>query len=616
MHNNGDGASVEALGLLWGASQAKRRMRSCISRIRLFVVLGGVLAVTCLGVTRGSGADYGRLSGTVTDTQGNPLMGATVLIIGPTLTGGDGSGSGIERILTDVQGKFTVEHLLPGRYSMQVTSVTRLPASRNSVSVRSGETARENFVLSDIFAPFQLHVPPESLSRVGEDWKWVLRTSAATRPVLRYAGSQTTDNSKPILPPSQGLIAIDPGASRRQPLNADAGMGSVLAYSRPLSEDTDLLLAGSLSANGIEGSSVATVLRKNVFKDDAQELALVVHNIGFADGLPTQLVAGQGGLPTVRGFVASYSRANRLSRSLTVTAGMEVDYLNAQRDAMLARPRVDLEYQVSPSSLIAFLYGTPASASDATLLERVGDLNAFPRVTMVGHSPRLEKLDHVELSFSRKVAKASQVEVAAYRDGFQDAAVVGLGKPAEWSALAVSVLPNLSNDGVMLNAGQYSSTGVRVAFTQRVGNHIIAALMYATGDALTVAPGRALDVDAVKHLNAALQPARSQIVAGKLSAQLPVTKTWVVASYGWVPQGSVTAVDPYGQASLEVLPYLGFQLRQPLPSMSFLPAHIEAIADFRNSLGEGYVKLARAGDEPLALTPACRSFRGGFSVQF
>ena len=591
-------------------------MLSCNSHGRLLVVWGGVLALTCLGLTRGSGADYGRLSGTVTDTQGNPLLGATVLIMGPTLTIGEVNSGGVKRILTDGQGKFLAERLLPGRYSIQVTSVTRLPASRNSVRVRSGELARENFVLSDIFAPFQFHVPPESVSGLGEDWKWVLRTSAATRPVLRYAGAQTADSSKIVLPPSQGLIAIDPGATRRQPLSADAGMGSVLAYSRPLSEDSDLLLAGSMNANGIQGSSLATVFRKNVFKDDAQELALVVHNMGFSDGLPPLLVAGQNGLTSAQGLVVSYSRAKRLSDSLTFTAGMEIDYLNAQRDAMLARPRATLEYQASPSNMIVFRYGTQASAGDGTLLERVGDLNAFPRVTLVGNHPRLEKSDHAELSFSRKLAKSSQVEVAAYRDNFEDAVVTGLGKPSEWSALAVSALPALSNDGVMLNAGQYSSTGFRVAFTERVGSHIVTALMYSTGDALAVAPGHPLEADAAKHLNAALQPARSQIVAGKVSVQLPVTRTWVVASYGWMPQGAVTTVDPYGQASLELLPYLGFQLRQPLPAISFLPGHIEAVADFRNSLGEGYVKLARAGDEPLALTPVYQSFRGGFSVQF
>jgi hypothetical protein len=543
-------------------------------------------------------------------------MGATVLIMGSPLSAGDALSGGVERILTDGQGKFTAEHLLPGRYSIQVTSVTRLPASRNRVQVRSAETARENFVLSDIFAPFQFRVPPESVSNLGEDWKWVLRTSAATRPVLRFADGQTTNDSKIILPPSQGLIAIDPGATRRHPLSSDAGIDSVLAYSRPLSEDSDLLLAGTMDANGIQGSSLAVAFRKNVFKDDAQELALVVHNMELSAGLPTFIIAGHSGPPSVQGLVASYSRAKRLSASLTLTAGMEIDYLNGQRDAELARPLASVEYQLNPSNLIAFRYNTQAAAGDGTLLERVGDLNVFPRVTLVGGRPRLEKSDHAELSFSRKLVKSSQVEVAAYRDGFEDAAVNGVGKSDEWSALFVSAFPNLSNGGVMLNAGQYSSTGFRVAFTQHVGSHVLTALMYATGEALTVAPGRTLDADAAKHLNTALQPARSQIVAGKVAAQLPVTRTWVVVSYGWIPQGSVTSVDPYGQASLELLPYLGFQLRQPLPAISFLPARVEAIADFSNSLGEGYVKLARAGDEPLALTPTCRSFRGGFSVQF
>ena len=597
-------------------------MPSSMSRGWLLAAMASVMALTALvGVASASSADYGRVSGTVTDTHGNPLMGATVLIIGPSLIGVERASTSVERVLTDGQGKFTVEHLLPGRYSIQVTSVTRLPASRDSVRVLPGETARQSFVLSDIFAPFQMHVPSPNVSNAGKDWKWVLRTSGATRPVMRYASARTTADSKPPLPPSQRLIGIDPGATRRQPLSADAGVGSVLAYLRPLSEDTDLLLAGSMTASGIEGSSLATVFRKNVLKDDPQELALVVHSLGFTDGLPMPLAAGQSARssPTslsAQGFVVSYSRANRLSRSLTLTTGMEIDYLNAWRDAMLARPRADLEYQVSPSNLIAFRYGTLASAPDGTLLERVGDLNAFPRVSLIGHHPRLERLDHTESSYDRRLTKSSWVEVAAYHDRFRDAVVTGLGEPGKWKALAGGVLPNLTKDGVMLNAGQYSSTGVRVAFTRQLGRQVETAVMYATGRALTVEPASAAEREAPKRLGTALSPTRGQILAGKVSAKMPVSRTRVLASYGWMPHGCVTSIDPYGQASLELLPYLSLQVRQPLPTVSFLPAHIEAIADFRNVLAEGYVKLARAGDEPLLLTPAYRSFRGGFSVQF
>ncbi len=586
------------------------------------VLMASALAVTSPGVTKGAGADFGRVSGTVTDTRGNPLMGATVLIIGPTRAAAADISSGVERVLTDGHGKFTVEHLLPGHYTIQVTSVTRLPASHNSVRVLPGETARETFVLSDIFAPFQIHVPSQSVSTVGEDWKWVLRTSGATRPILRYADNQETSEFKPPLPPAQRLIGIDPGATRRQPLSTDAGMGSVLAYLRPLSEDSDLLVAGSMTANGIEGSSVATAFRKGVLRNDAQELALVMHTMGYSDGFPPRLSAspqapgGENGLSSAKGIMVSYLRTNRLSRSLTLTAGMEVDYLNAQSDAVITRPRAELEYEVSPSNLLALRYGASASPGDTTLLERVGDLNSFPRVTLLRGRPRLEKSDHIEVSFDHKLTRSSRMELAAYRDSIQDAVVIGLGGPEHWTAVARNALPIPTNDGVAINAGHYASAGFRVVFTQRLSDRVEAGLMYAGGYALAVEPGHPVGGAATGHLDSVLRPERSQVVAAKVSARLPVSHTLVVTSYGWTPPGRVTGVDPYGQAELELVPFLGIQVRQPLPAVAFLPAHIEAIADFRNALAQGYVTLAGAGDEPLALALAPRSFRGGFSVQF
>jgi hypothetical protein len=66
---------------------------------------------------------------------------------------------------------------------------------------------------------------------------------------------------------------------------------------------------------------------------------------------------------------------------------------------------------------------------------------------------------------------------------------------------------------------------------------------------------------------------------------------------------------------MDIQPFLNVQIRQPLPTIEFLPAHIEAVADFHNLLAEGYVPLTSSEDR-LVLTPAYRSFRGGFSVQF
>jgi hypothetical protein len=111
-----------------------------------------------------------------------------------------------------------------------------------------------------------------------------------------------------------------------------------------------------------------------------------------------------------------------------------------------------------------------------------------------------------------------------------------------------------------------------------------------------------------------LRTRNTQSFAVGITAKVPATRTRVTASYQWLPRGRVTDVDP-ALGGADIQPYLNVQIRQPLPTVEFLPAHIEAVADFHNLLAEGYVPLT-ASEDRLVLTPAYRSFRGGFSVQF
>jgi hypothetical protein len=233
-----------------------------------------------------------------------------------------------------------------------------------------------------------------------------------------------------------------------------------------------------------------------------------------------------------------------------------------------------------------------------------------------GSRPRFEQLNHSEISYVRTLDGSSQVEVAAYRDVLENAAVWGVGGAGVLKELAGSFLPNPAGNGVTLNAGNFSSSGVRVAVTRSLGDRVQVAALYALGDALAAERGNYSVPGPATDLRLLLRTRQTQTVGGKITTRLPVTGTRIVTSYQWMPQGRVTEVDPYGQASMEVQPYLGVQIRQPLPNLAFLPAKIEALADFRNLLAQGYTPVCRSGDDALILTPAYRSFRGGFSVQF
>ena len=120
----------------------------------------------------------------------------------------------------------------------------------------------------------------------------------------------------------------------------------------------------------------------------------------------------------------------------------------------------------------------------------------------------------------------------------------------------------------------------------------------------------------LRGLRYALVPSRTHSFSGKVSARVPYSHTQIATSYVWLENGYVTVVDPYGQAALQLQPFLNVQVRQPLPSVAFIPARVEALVDIRNLLAQGYTPVAAPGGEQLLLTPAYRSIRGGLSVSF
>ena len=166
-----------------------------------------------------------------------------------------------------------------------------------------------------------------------------------------------------------------------------------------------------------------------------------------------------------------------------------------------------------------------------------------------------------------------------------------------------------------MNAGNYQGAGFRAVYSQNFGKRAEALVDFASGRALvaraTAAGG------ASGNWSGMLSPAATYSAAGKFSSEISGTHTRVITSYEWVPEDRVTLLDPYGQAALQIQPYLGVQIRQPLPTLTFLPVHIEALAGFSNLLGQGYVPVSRGlSGKPLLLTSGYRCFRGGFSVQF
>lgn len=581
----------------------------------------GVFLCSAVAASRGLGAEFGRVSGKVTDSGGNPLMGATVLLTGAGLEATGEIAGPLERVLTNARGNFTIDHVEPGWYSLQVISASQLPAFRNRVQVKPGETTKETFTLGDIVSslPWQGHKADVHAWR--DDWKWILRTSEATRPILRYRNASKARKQAAMRSPlpARRLVAVIPSSAGSEALGEDGGTGTLVAYLRPLDENSDVLIAGSVNRSEVDGLSFLADYRTHLLQKNNQEISLAVHQLSLQSGLPDS-VPDRNGLANSQEMLLRFAQTRQLSSALTLTAGLEMRYLRSVQGEGVAHPEVKVAYRMNRSTILTLSYGTGDETQPDTLLERIGELNSAPRVTLRGFRPRLQDATRSELRLERKLGAASSIEIAAYHDAFHNVAVWGVGEVQDFQNEigTGNVLFQSGGGRAILNAGRYSSSGAEGEYKRKVGHYAEVGILYAVGDALALGPdgrsssGGVLDTESLPNL---LHAEFTQSVSGKFSARVPGSETKFVTTYSWLPSGRVTPVDPYGLGRMGLTPYLNLQVQQPLPRFDNLPVHIVAVVDFRNLLGQGSVAVGRSY-KPISLTSAYRAVRGGFSVQF
>ena len=584
-------------------------------RLKALLLISGLL-LPCLQPSESFAAGYGSLAGVVSDNKGVPLMGATVLVIGPTAFATEANTQTAERMLTDARGRFTMAHLLPGWYSLKVSSPTRLPAMRNGVRVEAGETAVATFVLTDVFAPIRFQMPGNTVSSWGDDWKWVLRTSSTTRPILRYrqqpqAKQVASRRDRMPLLRGEHFIGVLPGTTLHDPLAEDFGMASTFAYLQPISADSAVLAAGSFAPMGSGATTLGTVMLHNQLQDHAQEAGLIFHQFSLVPEQSVPLGASSSTYGQARGFAATYSETRLLSPKVTVTTGMDISYLSAIDNVFTAQPLIELEYQATPQTVVSARYGS-ARENGNSMLDRLSLLNAFPQITQRDGRLEMEQLNHTELAVNHRIGSSARVQVAAYHDALRNAAIWGLGQSADDQAFAGNSLPNPAGNGIVINGGNYTSTGFRAVFAQTFDSRVELMGAFSSGSALSA---RGI-VTQHAYTQGMLTPEQTSAVIGKITAELPGTRTRFSTSYEWVPNDRVTLVDPSMQGNLQVQPYLGVQIRQPIPTPNSWPVHIDAVAEFQNLLSQGYLPVGQGNQKPVVLSSGYHYVRGGFSVQF
>jgi hypothetical protein len=555
----------------------------------------------------------GAITGIVSDPAGIPQMGATVQLLNRL-------DKPYARALTDDRGEFRFLALVPDVYSIRVTLAAFVPALKKDILVQPGMRSALSVNLNTLFSTIQLAYPPFENGLMTDDWKWVLRSASSTRPVLRFtpvpmAHPPKRSDHATVFSDTRGIVQLSAGEGEQATgIASQADMGTAFALATSLYGSNNLQVAGNVGY-GSQTGAPATALRTSYSRhigDDTPEFSVTMRQL---------LLPGRSGLDSgpaaLRSVSASFDDQTRLSEYLTLKYGISLDSVSFVDSSSYFSPYALLSYAMDEDSEVDVAYTSGdarpdlagSSSSDAELQKGLNSLGLFPRLSMLGGKTKVQRGNELEFTYLRK-AGSRTFNITAFHEQVSNAA---LSLVAPDSFYGGDILPDLFSGSAIFNAGNYQSMGYTAGMTQNVGQNVSATLMYGSSGALTVNGGDLVSNNP-DELRSMIHAGRKHAATLRISATSPWTGTHMIASYQWTADSRwAVPGNLYSTQAYRAMPGLNIMFRQPIPGF---PRRLEATADLRNLLAQGYLPLGVIDGQRVLLVQTPRSFCGGLAFTF
>jgi len=545
----------------------------------------------------------GKVTGVVRDASGTPQMGASVELI-PEIAGALSPLS----FLTNTQGIFRSDKLLPGLYTVRATLAGFLPTLQQHVRVNANLTTMVRIEMESMFAGLdQLRRNPAPHSADSEDWKWVLRSASGMRPVLQWdehgnvIGEDVRTEARSGGP--HMLLEFTDGARRPGSVsNIASAPGTSFAYDQKLGGGGRLLVAGQMSYEDSAAGGVATIWLPTGTPGAGPHTALVLRESKL----------GNTGL-TFRGVRLDQGGAAALGDHVLIRYGAEYVLVGLGSSASSLRPRVSAEARINDVWKAAVIFASQPGGPNtmdagngdlnSLLNGALGELDAFPALMWREGRPVLQGGWHEEIAAERKLGEKGKLQIAAFHDDNRHMAIFGQGRELP----ITEYFQDSFSNGFAYDGGSSSSWGARVALREKLSDDVEWTAVYAYGGVLE--PGEEI----TGPLRDSLRNVSRNSVGTNVTWTSHRTRTKVTAGYKWVDGQALTRLDNYGESLYQMDPFLHISIRQQLPRFGL--GRWEAIADCDNLLAQGYVSM-NMRDGQAVLVPAFRTVRGGLSVQF
>jgi hypothetical protein len=146
-----------------------------------------------------------------------------------------------------------------------------------------------------------------------------------------------------------------------------------------------------------------------------------------------------------------------------------------------------------------------------------------------------------------------------------------------------------------------------------VGDNYKLTVMY--GSLGVLSPAGGTTIASADDLRTALRSEHRAALDLRGSGTIRATGTRFIASYEWTDYRSALPGPMFSTQSARPEPGLNIVVHQPIPMFSGLPGKLEASAELRNLLAQGYMPISVSG-QSILLVNTPRSFRGGLAFVF
>jgi len=365
----------------------------------------------------------GSLAGIVRDSAGVPQMGAAVYLF-------NHSERLILQTITNERGIFGFSLLTPDLYSVRVSLASFVPAMKQKIAVQPGMQSLLYVNLASVLSSVELvYVAPGQGALMSDDWKWTLKASTATRPVLRVLPDQSASDPNKrdqavgsVFTDTRGLVKVsagDPGSLGGTSSQTDLGTAFALATS--VLGRNQLQFSGNVGYNARGGTPAAGFRTSYSREGGGPEISVTMQQVSLpARASLTELTGQADGIPALRTMDVSIKDRIAISDELHLDYGMSLnsvsflDHLNY----LSKFARLSYDWENIGTIQLAYSSGVPPTqllveeersgethvrGDQTALSEDLAALSVLPRLSLLNGRTAVQRSQDLEIGYEKKL---------------------------------------------------------------------------------------------------------------------------------------------------------------------------------------------------------------------